>query len=418
MRYKHRFDQERRNILKTIAAMGITPRLLSASSLVGGIVAARVAEAQTARPTKSLLLLHTGGALDNLWRPSASLALGPHSAPLEPVKGEINFLAGGKMTSGGHGIMFHRFNDGSFDKDSFDVNLGRTIGANRPIKFLNLGVQTKDNNLSRQGSTGIAPIDDPETAFSRMFGGGVAPTTPTDGAPAANANAPRLAIVDLHKKALDALKKKLGTHEKRKMDDHLTAISEFEKTLRAPAQPPAGSTPPPPPPAACAKPAMPGGGGDFGATAKLQIEMAVLALKCELTASVSLAFGNDGHTFLIPGYGECHTSHHCCAGDAEYTKTVKYMYGLVATTLSRLKEEGLLASTIVTQVTDMGDARSHANENVPLLVAGAGVKKGQVTNINGKTQADIFQAVAQILGADQAPGFRTWSSSPVTGIAA
>jgi hypothetical protein len=417
MRYKHRFDQERRNILKTIAAMGITPRLLSASSLVGGIVAARVAEAQTARPTKSLLLLHTGGALDNLWRPSGSLALGPHSAPLEPVKGEINFLAGGKMTSGGHGIMFHRFNDGSFDKDSFDVNLGRTFGANRPIKFLNLGVQTKDNNLSRQGSTGIAPIDDPETAFSRMFGGGVAPTTPTDGVPAANANAPRLAIVDLHKKALDALKRKLGTHEKRKMDDHLTAISEFEKTLRAPAQPPAGSTPPPPPPAACAKPPMPGGGGDFGATAKLQIEMAVLALKCELTASVSLAFGNDGHTFLIPGYGECHTSHHCCAGDAEYTKTVKYMYGLVATTLSRLKEEGLLATTIVTQVTDMGDARSHANENVPLLVAGAGIKKGQVTNINGKTQADIFQAVAQILGADQAPGFRTWSSSPVTGIA-
>ena len=417
MRYKHRFDEERRNILKTIAAMGITPRLLGASSLVGGIVAARVAEAQTARPTKSLLLLHPGGALDNLWRPSGGLALGAQSAPLEPVKGEINFLAGGKMTVGGHGTMFHRFNDGSFDKDSFDVNLGRTFGANRPIKFLNLGVQTKDNNLSRQGSTGIAPIDDPETAFSRMFGGGAAPTTPTDGTPAANANAPRLAIVDLHKKALDALKKKLGTHEKRKMDDHLTAISEFEKTLRAPAQPPAGQTPPPPPPAACAKPAMPGGGGDFGATAKLQIEMAVLALKCELTASVSLAFGNDSHTFLIPGYGECHTSHHCCSGDAEYTKTVKYMYGLVATTLSRLKEEGLLATTIVTQVTDMGDARSHTNENVPLLVAGAGIKKGQVTNINGKTQADIFQAVAQILGADQAPGFRTWSSSPVTGIA-
>src|SRR4029450_5081971 len=107
------------------------------------------------------------------------------------------------------------------------------------------------------------------------------------------------------------------------------------------------------------------------------IEMAVLALKCELTASVSLAFGNDSHLYNVPGYGECHRSHHCCGDDpVEYSKTVKYMSGLCALALSRVKQEGLLASTIVTQVTDMGDARSHANDNVPLWIAGAGIRKG------------------------------------------
>jgi hypothetical protein len=422
MRYKNRFDKQRRDFLKTLAAMGVSPGLLRASALVGGVAMARVAEAQ-ALPSKHIILLACGGSLDEHWRPGPNLTLGQMSAPYEAVKGEMNFVAGGKMTGGGHGIMFHRYNDGSFSKDSFDVNLGRTFGANRPVKFLNLGVETKDRNLSRQGSSGIPPIDEPETAFSQMFGGGVVVSPPTGGgtpAPAAPTNGGRLAIVDVHRKAVDALKNKLGAHEKTKLDDHLTAISEMQKKL----QTPAGPAPERPPVAAsCMKPAMPTGGGGrtFDDTAKLQIEMAVLALKCELTASVSLAFGNDGHTFQVPGYGECHQSHHCCGGAqsvAAYTRTVSYMFGLCARTLARLKEEGLLASTIVTQVTDMGDARAHANDNVPLFVAGAGIRKGQVTVASGKTQADLFQAVAQILGATQHPDARMWSASPITGIAA
>ena len=164
---------------------------------------------------------------------------------------------------------------------------------------------------------------------------------------------------------------------------------------------------------------MPSGAGrSFDEKARLQIEMAVLALKCELTASVSLAFGNDSHNYQVPGYGECHRSHHCCGESiTEYTKTVTYMSGLCASTLIRLREEGVLASTVVTQVTDMGDARSHANDNVPLFVAGAGIKKGQVTAASGKTQADLFQAVAQILRANEHPEARVWSANPIAGIA-
>jgi hypothetical protein len=423
MQHKNRFDKERRDILKTLASLGVTPTLLRASTLVGGVVMARVAEAQTG-PQKSLILFNAGGALDELWRPRAGLALGPMSAPYESVKSEMNFVVGGRMTGGGHGIMFHRYNDGSFVKDSFDVNLGRTIGANRPLKFLNLGVQTRDGQLSRQGSSGIPPIDDPETAFGRLFGGDVGGgrgMPPAGGMPGNTGMAanPRSALVDLHKKAIDSLKTKLGSHEKTKIDDHLTAISELQKKLQAPA---AGMpiTPPPVPPPSCAAPAMPSGGAgrSFDETAKLQIEMAVLALKCELTASVSLAFGNDSHNFQVPGYGECHGSHHCCgASVVEYTKTVSYMSGLCARTLGRLKQEGVLATTIVTQVTDMGDARSHANDNVPLFVAGAGIKKGQITAANGKTQADLFQAVAQILRATEHPDARVWSANPVAGLA-
>ncbi|HEY0715761.1 MAG TPA: DUF1552 domain-containing protein [Polyangia bacterium] len=423
IRYRNRFDKQRRDILKTLGLMGVTPALLRASTLVGGVVMGRVAEAQMGGAQKSLILCHTGGALGEHWAPRGGLVLGAMSAPFEPVKGEMNFVVNGKMTGGGHGIMFHRYNDGSFNKDSFDVNLGRTVGANRPIKFLNLGVETKDKNLSRQGSTGIPPIDDPETAFNRLFGGGVTSGAPTAGGPVTvgTTAGPRKAIVDLHKKAIDALRTKLGSHEKTKIDNHLTAISEMQKRLQAPGQmPTTPAAPPPMPPASCAKPAMPSGAGrSFDEVAKLQIEMAVLALKCELTASVSLAFGNDSHNYQVLGYGECHRSHHCCGDSvAEYTKTVSYMSGLCARALARVKEEGLLASTIVTQVADMGDARSHGNDNVPLFVAGAGIKKGAITPANGRTQMDIFQVVAQLLHANEHPDARVWSANPLAGLTA
>ena len=93
------------------------------------------------------------------------------------------------------------------------------------------------------------------------------------------------------------------------------------------------------------------------------------------------------------------------------------MCGLGARTLVRAKEEGVLNSTVVTQVTDMGDARAHNNTNVPLFVAGGGnaVQRGRVTNASGKTSANLFQTVSNILGANQHPDARNWGST-ISGI--
>src|SRR3712207_423255 len=122
MRYKDQFDKERRDMLKVIAGAGITPALLRASTLIGGLVASRVAEAQAGKPNKSLLVLQSGGAPDSLWGPTGSagaLKMGRMSAAYEPIANQVAFVAGGNLTAGQHGHMFHRFNDGSFTEDSF-----------------------------------------------------------------------------------------------------------------------------------------------------------------------------------------------------------------------------------------------------------------------------------------------------------
>ena len=407
-RYQNRFDKERRDIMKTLAHAGVSAGLLRACSLVGGMMVARATEAQ-AGPTKSLLLFAAGGALDELWRPSGSMQLGPMSEPYESVKSQMNFVAGGTMSpnAAGHGVMFAHFTGNSFNEDSFDVNIGRTIGANRPLRYLNLGVQCSATLLSRQGTSGVPTIDSPASAFSLLqsnLGGGGGGGGGSD---------PRQLYVDRHKEALTVLRQKLGQHEKEKLDSHLASIEELESKIVD-----TGGGDTPSTGSSCSSVSMPAGStSSFDETAKLQIEIAMLALKCDITSSVSIAFGEDNHQFTIPTYNQVfHQSHHCCPGTADYTITAKYMAGLCARTISRAQAEGILNSTLITQVTDMGDARAHNNVNVPLFVAGGGgaIGRGKVTNASGKNVKDLYQAVANVLGADEHPNARQWSTSPVS----
>lgn len=168
-RYKNEFDKKRRDLLKTITSAGVSSGLLQSCSLVGGMMIARAAEAQSG-PRKSLLLLTVGGAPDSEWRPNGS-TMGAVSKPYDSYKQHMNFIAGASMTQGGHGLMFERFTGGSFQAgdDSFDANVGKTIGANYPLKYLNLGVQTAATNLTVESvnntRTEIPSIDDPRLSL-------------------------------------------------------------------------------------------------------------------------------------------------------------------------------------------------------------------------------------------------------------
>jgi len=400
-RDRNKFDGQRRNFLKTIAAAGITPALLGSSSLVGGMMWSRTTQAAS-NANKSVAILGCGGSMDEFWRPRADFSLPSMSAPYESVKHKMNFIVGGRMSGGGHGIPWHRFNDGSWSQDSFDVNMGRTIGENHPVKFLNLGVDAQ-SGVSRNRSGFVPTINDPQTALTQMFAGAI----PSGNGSGSNSNSQdneTLSIVDAHKEAMDVLKTKLGYHEKDKLDSHLTAIEEFEKRMAA-TQPSDNN-------GSCGAPPSLSHDGSFDQKCDIQTEIAILALKCGITPSVSLAFGDDNHTYVLRNGKIAHDSHHNYADSSHYEADQAYMSRMVARVIRRLDEEGLLDTTVVTHVTDMGDARSHSNNNVALFMAGAGIKGGQVTTVGSNvTQRELFQTAAQLLGADQHPNFRSWGRS-------
>jgi len=402
MKHTDCFDKERRSFLRLIGQAGISASLIKASSVLAGVMLARTSEAQSAVPSKHCLVFSGGGCHPTRWFPNGS-TLPIQSAPLQSHFGRIAMLRNASLSGAGHGVMFHRFNNGSWSQDSFDVNLGRTIGANYPVRYLNLGT-TSESNLSREGNNGKPIITSPRAALDVLFAGG--------GSNTGGGTPPRKSVVDLHYAAVNSLRTKLGQHELQKLDSHFTAIREIEQAIdTGGGNPPGGSCPQPP------NTAVTG----FDATAKLHTEIAALALSCNLTASVSIAFGTDAHTHFLDVLGrESHQSHHNQGNQPQaYHDDIIYMQGLTRNLLDRFDARGLFATTIVTQVSDMGDADSHGNSNVPMLIAGAGITGGRVVDAGGRTQSELYQTIGLKLRADQSPNgaaYRTWSNATIAGL--
>ncbi|ACE84196.1 DUF1552 domain-containing protein [Cellvibrio japonicus] len=402
MRYKDCFDKERRDFLKVVKHAGISAGLIKASSLLAGVMLARTAEAQSGTPTKHCLVFSGGGCHPDKWFPSGS-TLPVQSAQLQSHYSRIALLRNASLSGAGHGVMFHRFNNGSWSEDSFDVNLGRTIGANYPVRYLNVGT-TAESALSREGFNGKPIITSPQAALDILFSGG------SGGGSSSGSTTPRKSVVDLHYTAISSLRTKLGQHEKDKLDSHFTAIREIEDALDTGTNP-GGSCPQPPSTAVTG----------FDALSKLHTDIVALALECNLTASVSIAFGTDAHTHFLDVLGrESHQSHHNQGNmPLAYTEDIAYMQGLTKNLFDKFNAKGLLSSTIVTQVSDMGDADSHGNSNVPMLVAGAGITGGRVIDIGGRTQSELYQTLGLKLRADQSPNgaaYRSWATSTISGL--
>ncbi|MGV8835026.1 DUF1552 domain-containing protein [Cellvibrio sp.] len=414
MSYKDCFDQERRNFLRVVQRSGIAMGAIQASSLLAGVMMARVAEAQTGSPNKSVTVFMPGGCTPAKYFPTGT-TLPTQSTPLQShfSAGRVALLKNATMMNGGHGVMFNRFNDPNpWGKQSFDVNLGKVLSANSnaPVKWLNLGT-TAVSELSRDNA-GIPTITSPQAALDILFAGG--------GGGGGGTVAPRKSMVDFHYAAVNDLKAKLGQHEKQKLDSHFNAISEIEASIAA--TNPGGTCSAPPNTTAVG----------FDATSKLMTDIAVLALECSLSSSVSLAFGTDEHTHVLDGAmitdttgayrpRPSHDSHHNQGNPnyaGYYDQDVRYYMSLTAQLLDKLQAKNLLASTIVTQVSDMGNVDAHSGQNCPMLVAGGGVRGG-VIDVGGLSQVALFQTVGLALKANQGANgalFRNWGASTISGL--
>lgn len=419
--YKNQFDKQRRDLLKVITGAGISRGLLNSFGLAGTMMMARVAEAQTA-PKKAFALYVAGGAMPQLYQPTSNTSMKPMSKGYadEGVAGDIHFLTGAATTNPGHGAMTFRFGGSYYGRASFDVMMARTIGANHPLDLLNLGVlqlETQGSpSRSHDGST-INTINDPQSAMRRITsalgsGGGGGGTTGGSG----GGTNPRQLFVDLHRDAIKELNSKvLAQHEKEKLDQHLSSIEALEKKL-APAD--TGDAPVQDSMQTCSSAAMPAGStDDFTAHTLLQLEIAALALSCNVTASVSLCLGDDTSGFNIPGFNnKLHTSHHNDTTTwGQYITTAGYMFGLAAKTVRILKDAGVLNDTLLIQNSDMGDGNAHTAPDTPMFLAGAGVRAG-VNQVNGASQLDMFETAARMLGADAHPAYSGWSSNTISGI--
>jgi hypothetical protein len=379
---------------------------------------------------------------------STSFTLSPILSPLAPYQGDIVVLRGisvestqGKYSSAGNAHdqgMTHMLTslpiargpagqgralhvlDGSASGPSIDQHIAAAIGQGTRIPSLELGVESTSTFLETlvthmsygkvdpsdpfKRAVPIPPVDDPVQVYARLFGG----MNP--------------ALLKKRKSVLDHcisdykdLMSKLGSSDRGKLDQHLTQIRQLEGSLatliNSPACPGAlGIMPVTPARTQCLRDAL-GRGADttsanycvtnFAEIGKMQMDLMVLALSCDVTRVASLMWStaestniHSGLDLQFTGTKEHHLlSHNETVGVAQtslnadqaavnvvrsdLTKINTWYAQQFAYLVGKLKgiTEGngktLLDNMLLTWCNELGVGGVHSYTNIPYVLAGS-----------------------------------------------
>jgi hypothetical protein len=379
---------------------------------------ARALAAATPPPPKRFLVFFSpNGTIPNAWRPTGSetsFTLPTILAPLEPHKGDIIVIQGvDQQGGGGDGhqngmggmLTGTTMNPGPFKGGdgstagwaagiSVDQRIANEIGKTTKFKSLELGVQCGGaDNWGRMSYAGsdqpIPPEVSPYAAFTRIFA-----DLNADPQGLAKLQAQRKTILDSVMGQFTTVKSKLGAEDGRKLDAHLTAVHDIEMRLGTGA---AGTS--------CIKP-TPGATIDvrandnFPAVGKLQMDLLVMALACDLTRVGSIQWnrsvGGARFTWLDIAEGHHALSHE---GDSnldavdKLTRINKWYAEQFAYLIGKLKAipDGtgtLLDNTVVLWCNELGKGNSHTRNDAPYVLAGragGALQTGRFLSYTGTT---------------------------------
>ncbi|AJQ96021.1 DUF1552 domain-containing protein [Gynuella sunshinyii] len=400
---------QRRNFLKFIGKAGLSLPLLQASSLGAGMLLSRQAlAADTAQRRVIFIYVPDGTPLGASYSflPSSNLTLKACSQPLEAVKDECVFFRSRSDASkgieiiggGGHGNsqrVLGAFADGV--SGTVDLALEETVGATSPVASLRLGVRTRNlDPVSARWYSGVTDYqDNPQTAFEKLFGGAV-DTSPIG----ARRDKKRL---EINQAALAKIKTKLGTYELQRLEQHQAAIEKLKTDIDSTSS---SSTP-----MGCSDPTFNPGGlsadlvdSEFTNLFALQTENAILALKCDITRVVTIQLGTHQSDFGVTGLdADYHTSVH--SGNLDfYAEYRTYFSERIAHLIQRLKTEDdpnggkMIDSTLVVQVTDMGDGGSHTGVDAAFMFAGGGTAVNRGTMVAADNHHQLLDTAVDYMG--------------------
>jgi hypothetical protein len=205
------------------------------------------------------------------------------------------------------------------------------------------------------------------------------------------------------------LSRELGSGDKDRLDAYLTSVRELELRM---AESEAWANRPKPK-VEVKKPIDIGSSADFVGRQKLMSDMVRLALQTDSTRFVSYHLGASGGVVPIEGVGEgYHTLSHHGLDDGKLDQlaivegAIISAYGDFLRDLASVKENGvsLLDQTSVFLTSNLGNASSHNNRNMPVVLAGGGFKHGQhlaFDQRNNYPLPNLFVSVLQRLGLEQ-----------------
>jgi hypothetical protein len=324
----------------------------------------------------------------------------------------------------GHGSTYKVLGGGGAEhglrNTTIDVELSKTLGATTPHPLLLLGVQSNSSGhgyATLDNWTQQTYQDDPNIAFRNMFGSSSSGGGSSDGASIAATRAQ--SVLDIQKAEIQALQGVLGASERERLDAHLDSIEVLERRIASASS---GSGTSGSSSASSFNPtgfeySTDGNSKKLHLTtvADLQMDLAVLALNANQTRVVSVMLGNHQSEIMADEWdwnNIYHQSIHGSSGDSAYIETRSYLTERLAYLIEKLRTttdasgNPLLDSTLVVQVTDMGEGNGHTSDRAPMCLAGGGsaVQRGQVTTSGPHT--NILDTVTELVGlTDTVPSY-------------
>lgn len=397
-----------------------TTRKLSRRTLLRGLgttlalplMEAMLPSAHAGQPQgpKRLAIFYTpNGMIMQSFRPKEAgkgYTLPPTLEPLAPFRDQfivISGLAHYQASAlgdgpGGHGRACPAFLTGTHARRtegsdlqagiSMDQVVANHIGRQTQLASLELGIDppsllgscdigyscTYTNTLSWRSPTVALPVTvNPRDVFERLFGDGDV----LDERGRLAQMRRKASILDFVQEDASRLSRRLGANDRRKMEEYLEAIRDVERRIQRVS---AGNAP------GAEGLSRPSGIPDsFDEHVRMMIDLQVLAVQADLTRVTSFMIGRElcNRTYPEIGVPDAHhmLSHH--AGDpvklAKLSLINRLHMQYLAYYLERMRsvrdgESTLLDGTLVLAGSSFGDPNEHDHMDLPVLVAGGGIK--------------------------------------------
>jgi len=388
-------------------------------------------------PRRLILMFSPDGTIPSAWGATGSrfdFQLNAILKPLEPFRADLVVTTGIDMKSAYSGPgdghqqgMGHLFTGvellpgdikGGCDSCpaasyasgiSVDQEVANVLGKDTRFRSLELGVLVSDaqNTWTRMSSRGsgqpLPPESDPTRLFARVFG-----DLGADPLGVQRRRALKQSVLDFVHRDFGSVRTRVGAEARDKLTQHEDNLRDIEKRLDSPSS--LGST--------CSVPILgtkleARANANAPALGKLQIDLLVMALACDLTRVGSLMWTNSVGQMSFPWLGISDRQHdlsHEGNGNADaQSKLVRIntwyaeQFAYLLQKLESVKEgDGtMLDNTLVVWGNELGVGNSHTRDNIPFLLAGkagGSVRTGQYLNFTTRPHNDLLTSICQAMG--------------------
>jgi hypothetical protein len=397
--------------------------VMLALPLLQSLLPKSVRAAGTASPRRMLLISNNLGVLPKPFFPQTSgrdYEISPYLAPLAEFRNDFTVFSGLSHPGvvGGHStencfLTAARgpTKSGFRNQISLDQFAAEKLGPVTRFPTLNLGVNIDKANRSlawtRDGV--LLPAEDKASSlFQKMFVQGDAAAVQTQ----LKKLEERGSILDTLLDDTKQVRERLGRDDQSRLDQYLTSVREIEQRLHTAREwelrPKPTTTHTPPTDIQDQK--------LFFEKFDLMLSMAQLALESDSTRIVTLmvdafatpSFKLGDNENSTTGYHDL--SHHGQAADKvrQLEEADRRQMDLLKKLFENLAEKRdgearLLDRTMVLFGSNMGDANTHDNSNLPILLAGGGLQHGQhlaFSHDNNRPLCNLFVTMLQNMGLE------------------